>query len=102
MICPKCKENKAHRSRRSGFKDLGARLFFRTPYRCRACKERFYVNLRGSSVLELRSTEEKRVIKLRRGLRMQHIKRQALSYGIGTLILVIILYFMFQQRIPTE
>src|ERR1700689_2980834 len=47
MICPKCNENQAHRSRRSGFKDWAARLMMRIPYRCRACKTRSYVSLHG-------------------------------------------------------
>jgi len=102
MICPKCKENKAHRSRRSGFKDWAVSLFLRTPYRCRACKTRFYVNLRGGNVLKLRSDEEKRVIKLRRELRMRQARRQILGYGISSLILVLILYYLFQQRIVSE
>ena len=102
MICPKCKENNAHRSRRSGLKDRFATLLLLTPYRCRACKERYYINLRGSNVLELRTPEEKRVIRMRRGLRVQQIKRQLLGYGISSLILLAILYYLFQQRIVSE
>lgn len=102
MICPKCKENKAHRSRRSGFKDWVASLAMRIPYRCRACKARSYVAMYGGSSLKLRSPEERRVIKLRRGLRMQQLKRQLIGYGISSLILVLILYYLFQQRVPSE
>ncbi len=102
MICPKCKENKAHRSRRSGFRDWVAGLFLQTPYRCHACRNRFYINLRGGNVLKLRSAEEKRVIKLRRELRMRQVRRQLLGYGISSIVLILILYYLFQQHIVTE
>ena len=102
MICPKCSENRAHRSRRSGVKDWAASLMLRIPYRCRACKARWYVFPYGGKSMKLRSPEERRVIKLRRGLRTQQIKRQLIGYGISSLILVIILYYLFQQRVPSE
>jgi hypothetical protein len=102
MICPKCKENKAHRSRRAGFKDWVMSLTMRIPYRCRACKTRSYVFPYGGGTLKLRSAEERRVIKLRRGLRMQQLKRQLIGYGISSIILILILYYLFQQRVPTE
>jgi len=72
------------------------------PYRCRACKERWYVFPYSRSSLKLRSPEERRVIKLRRGLRMQQLKRQLIGYGISSLILILILYYLFQQRVPSE
>ncbi len=102
MICPKCRENKAHRSRRSGVRDRLAGLFLRTPYRCGACKARFYVNLRAESAFKLRTPEEKRVIKLRRELQARKIRRQLIGYGLSSLILVLVLYYFFQQRIYTE
>ena len=102
MICPKCKENRAHRSRRSGFQDWAASLAFRIPYRCRACKERSYINPRGAGGLKLRTPEERRVIKMRRGLQTKKLKRELIAYGLGSLILLAILYYVFQQRIPTE
>ena len=102
MICPKCNENRAHRSRRSGFQDWVASLAFRIPYRCRACKERSYINPHGAGGLRFRSAEERRVIKMRRGLKVKKLKRELIAYGIGSLILLAILYYVFQQRIPTE
>lgn len=41
--CPKCKSERAHRSRRKGIfeKSLG-RLFGLLPYRCDACDERYF------------------------------------------------------------
>jgi hypothetical protein len=102
MICPKCNENRAHRSRRSGFQDWAASLVFRIPYRCRACKARSYINPHGAGGLKFRSPEERRVIKMRRGLQVKKLKREIIAYGIGSLILLAILYYVFQQRIPTE
>ena len=102
MICPKCKENRAHRSRRSGFKDWAASLAFRIPYRCRACKERSYINPHTAGGLKLRSAEERRVISMRRGLKVKKLKRELIAYGVGSIILALILYYVFQQRIPTE
>jgi hypothetical protein len=102
MICPKCKENKAHRSRRSGFKDLLASLALRIPYRCRACETRWYVFPYGQNLLSLRTPEERRVIKLRRTLRLQKMKRQLVGYGVSSLILIALLYYLFQQRMGGE
>jgi hypothetical protein len=102
MICPKCGENRAHRSRRSGFGDWANSLIFRIPYRCRSCKARSYISTRGDGSLRLRTPEERRVIKLRRTLRTQKLKRELIAYGVGSLILALILYYIFQQRIPSE
>jgi hypothetical protein len=102
MICPKCKENRAHRSRRSGFKDWAASLLLRIPYRCRACNARTYIYPYGDFSMKLRTPEERRVIKLRRGLQAQKFKRELIAYGIGSLILLFVLYYFFQQRVPTE
>ncbi len=102
MICPKCKENKAHRSRRSGFKDWVASLFLYIPYRCHACKERSYVLSYGGGSMKLRTPEERRVIKLRRGLRIKKLKRELIGYGLSSIVLILILYYFLQQRIPSE
>src|SRR5579863_904851 len=102
MICPKCKENRAHRSRRSGFKDWVAGVFLHVPYRCRACNARTYVYPHGSISMSLRTPEERRVIKLRRSLRAKKLKRELIGYGISSLILILILYYFLQQRIPSE
>jgi hypothetical protein len=75
---------------------------FRIPYRCRACKERSYISTRGSGSLKFRTPEERRVIKMRRTLNAKKLRRELIAYGIGSLILAAILYYVFQQRIPTE
>ncbi len=102
MICPKCRENKAHRSRRSGFKDWAAGVILRIPYRCRACGVRVYISRFGSDWTRLRTPEERRVVQLRRALKMRKIRRELIAYGIGSLIMLCVLYYLFQQHIPTE
>ncbi len=102
MICPKCKENNAHRSRRAGLKDWVASVFLHTPYRCHACKWRGYVSAYSGSSMKLRTPEERRVIKMRRTLKTKKLKRELIGYGISSLILILLLYYFLQQRIPTE
>lgn len=100
MICPKCNENHAHRSRRSGFVDWAAGLVLLIPYRCRACKTRSYINPHGAGSLKLRTPEERRVIKMRRSLRNKKLKRELIAYALGTLILAAIIYYFLQDRAP--
>ena len=52
--------------------------------------------------MKLRTPEERRVIKMRRSLRSKKIKRELIGYGISSLILIAILYYFLQQRIPSE
>lgn len=102
MICPKCKENKAHRSRRSGLKDWAASLILRIPYRCRACGVRVHISRFGSEWTGLRTSEERRVLQQRRALKLRKIRRELIAYGIGSLIMLGVLYYLFQQHIPTQ
>lgn len=102
MICPKCKENKAHRSRRSGVKDWALALILRIPYRCRACGVRVYISKFGSGATGLRTSEERRVLQMRRALKLRRMKRELMAYGIGLVIMIGVLYYLFQQHIPTE
>jgi hypothetical protein len=97
MICPACKENRAHRSRRAGLKDWAMSLGFRVPYRCRACKTRWYAFLYGKSLLESRTPEERQVVKLRRALRFQRAKRQIVGYALSSLILLVVLYYLLNN-----
>lgn len=40
--CPKCTSIDVRRANRAGLKDTMLRLFFISPYRCRACRHKFY------------------------------------------------------------
>ena len=101
MTCPQCKESKAHRSHRDGFKDWCLGLFNRTPYRCRGCRARFYVYLHGETSSNLRTPEERKILKIRRRYKWRQSKRTLLAFGICFVLLVCILYLLMQQRVPS-
>ena len=102
MICPRCKENRAHRSHRSGIVDHLARWFAVKPYRCHACNHRFYVYRDGETSPKLRTPEERRIMKLRRAIRWRRTRGEVLLYGVSSLILLALLYYVLTQHISTE
>jgi len=102
MTCPNCKESKAHRSHRAGIKDWIAGLTKRTPYRCGACKHRFYVYLHGETSTRLRTAEERRILRIRRKYKWRKSRRQLAAFAFCSIVLVAILYFLMQQRMPAE
>ncbi|HVW84506.1 MAG TPA: hypothetical protein VHB50_07485 [Bryobacteraceae bacterium] len=102
MICPKCGENKAHRSHRAGVQDHVRRLFQMIPYRCRACQHRFYAYRAGEKSSKLRTTEERKIMELRRRLKWKQSRRILAIAGLGILALIAILYAVIQQRVVTE
>ncbi len=99
MICPKCKENRAHRSHRTGLKDWFARFFDEIPYRCHACDTRFYAYRGGENSEKLRTPEEMKIMQLRRTLRWKRSRRELTVYGIAALVMIFIIYYALQQRI---
>ena len=42
MICPQCRSERCYRSRRQGVKDHALGVLGLRPWRCQACKRRFY------------------------------------------------------------
>lgn len=98
MICPKCRENRAHRSHRSGPKDYLLRMFHQIPYRCHNCKARFYAYRSGERSEKLRTHEEMKIMQLRRKIRWKRSKRELAVYGVAAGILVVIVYMALQQR----
>jgi hypothetical protein len=100
MICAVCKEPKAHRSHREGVKDWTLGLFNKTPYRCHACKARFYVYRHGEEDSRLRTAEEQRIIKLRRKYKWKQSKRQLLAFGLCALVVAVAIYMIVQERVP--
>jgi hypothetical protein len=99
MICPKCKENRAHRSHRAGLKDRLFYVFSQIPYRCHACNTRFYAYRAGEKSARLRTREEMKIMQLRRRLRWKRSKRELAAYGIAALLLLFIIYYTLQQRV---
>ncbi len=79
-----------------------ASLAKRTPYRCGACKQRFYVYLHGEASSKLRTSEERRILKIRRKYKWKKFKRQLIAFAVFSVLLIAILYVLMQQRMPTE
>jgi hypothetical protein len=101
MTCPKCGKNRAHRSHRS-LLDRAVSWMALKPYRCRECQHRFFAYRAGEKSSKLRTPEERRIMKLRRGIRWKRTRAELILYGIGSLIFLAILLYIIQQRIVTE
>jgi hypothetical protein len=99
MTCPKCGEQRAHRSHRSGIKDRFLRMFEMIPYRCKKCSVRFYAYRAGEKSSKLRTSEERKIMELRRRLRWKRSRRELAAYGFGALLLLAIIYTVLQQRV---
>jgi hypothetical protein len=101
MICPKCRKPHAHRSHRS-VKDWFVSWLALKPYRCRDCQHRFYAYRDGIATSGLRTPEEQRIMKLRRGIKWRKSRMELLLYGISSIIFLLILYYIIQQRLPSD
>ena len=99
MTCVKCKEPKAHRSHRTGLMDWFYRFFQMIPYRCHACKARFYAYRAGEESASMRTGEERKVMALRRRMRWKHSKKQLLLFGFGAALVVALLFVLMTQRV---
>ena len=99
LTCVKCNKPKAHRSHRAGFRDAVYRIFQLIPYRCQACKARFYAYRAGEQSATMRTAEERKVMALRRRLRWKHSKKAIVLFGLGTALLVSCMYLLLQQRV---
>lgn len=98
MICPKCGKSSAHRSHRS-WTDRILSFVALKPYRCRDCRHRFYAYKGGIGSAKLRSSEERRIMKLRRSIRWKRTRGELILYTLSSLIFLAILYYIIQQRI---
>ncbi len=98
MICIKCGVPRAHRSHRAGLADNWNRLFRRVPYRCKACKARFYAYRSGEKSDSMRSGEERRIMSLRRKIRWKKTKKELAVYAVAGLIMAFVVYIALQQR----
>lgn len=102
MICPKCGENKAHRSHRQNLKDRILGWFSKKPYRCHACNLRFYAFRDGETSPKLRTAEEIRIMKLRRKIRWKRSRVELIAYAICSILVAAMIYYLIQQRITPE
>jgi hypothetical protein len=98
MICPKCNQNRAHRSHRT-IKDWAVSWLALKPYRCHDCKHRFYAYKSGVTSDRLRTSEERRIMKLRRSIKWKRRRGELILFGISSLIFLAILYYIIQQRV---
>jgi len=67
------------------------------PYRCGDCKHRFYAYRGGEGSEKLRSAEERRIMQLRRKIRWRRTRGELILYGIGSLIMAAIIYYVLHQ-----
>jgi hypothetical protein len=102
MICPHCKENRAHRSHRQNFKDRIMALFSMKPYRCHACNRRFYAYRDGETSPKLRTAEEIRIMRLRRKIRWRKSRIELAAYAICSIIVAAVIYYLIQQRVSGD
>jgi hypothetical protein len=98
MVCPKCKENTAHRVAREGFYDQTANLFFFKPYSCTACSHRFRVLRLDLGVAALRAAMEERRMRFRSRKNWKRIRRDLMFYGFGALAMAAVIYYITRQR----
>jgi hypothetical protein len=75
------------------------RLFQMIPYRCHACKARFYAYRAGEESASMRTGEERKVMALRRRLRWKREKKALALYGLGAIVLILGLWALMQQRV---
>jgi transposase-like protein len=95
MLCPKCKTDNAHRSRRVSVRERIGRLLGFSPYRCHQCNHRFQI----FSDSEPRPTApdtraEKEIATTRGAFRWKQRRLQILIYGSALTLFVFVLYFL--------
>jgi hypothetical protein len=92
MTCPKCNASDVRPSREAGLGDRAASWVLLKPYRCLACNRRFraYTSPMDSNMLRKR---------LQKARRSKATRRELVMYGIASVILAAIIYFIVQQRL---
>lgn len=93
MICAKCGEPKAHRSHGRGPLDVIYKLFRMTPYRCRACRARFYT-YRSGATSGLRTPEERKIIELRRRIKWRNSKKTITLYVLASIVAAALVFYL--------
>ncbi len=86
MICPQCKEDKAHRTPRQGIADALASWFRLKPWLCPGCKTRFRVRTDGPSPL---FEAEMRMSELTRSKEWRNFRRNWLGFVIAGIMLAL-------------
>lgn len=99
MICPKCKNNRAHRSHRTFSERVIGWVGFK-PYRCKECKHRFYAYRGGERSEKLRSTEERRIMALRRKIKWKRTKGELVLYAVGLVVMLVLIRYLMTLEPP--
>jgi len=95
MLCPKCKTDNAHRSRRVSVMERVAHLVGASPYRCHQCSHRFRSFSHwhpGAVAPETRA--EKEIATTRSSLRWKQWRLEIWIYGSALIVFVVLLYFL--------
>jgi len=101
VICPKCKEDRAHRAHRQGIKELVAAMFSRFPYRCHNCGHRYLVYRYEERPSEVPLTSTEREIqRTRLTQRRKRSRRVFLLYASALLVFLAFLYYITRERPP--
>jgi hypothetical protein len=102
LICPKCSNDKAHRSHRRGFAEQLAGVIGFRAYRCHGCEHRF-VRFRYASEPSPGEVapSEREVRVTRSALRWKSKRREILLYAFGLLLFLVFLYFITRERGPS-
>lgn len=72
------------------------------PYRCKKCHIRYYAYLAGEKSDRMRTTEERRIMKIRRALKWKHWKRSLAVYALGLIAFAVAAYMFTRQSVPSQ
>ena len=72
------------------------------PYRCKKCHIRYYAYLAGEKSDRMRTTEERRIMKIRRAIKWKHSKREWTIYALGLIAFAVAAYMFMQQTTPSQ
>ncbi len=95
MICPKCREDRAHRSHRSGLKEWAASLFGYYPYRCGKCGQRSVI---ARNAADATGAIQSEIVRTQRRLKRARKRLEALVYGSALLVFLAVLYYITRQH----
>jgi hypothetical protein len=99
MICPRCKENTAHRAERVGFIDNTANRFLFKPYSCGECRHRFYALRRDITGAALRADVSRWFAGYNLGRKGKRNRRELVIYALAAVAIVAVIYYISQQRL---
>jgi DNA-directed RNA polymerase subunit RPC12/RpoP len=98
LQCPKCSQERAHRSHRKGLIERIVSLFGWYPYRCHACNSRF-LSRRDRPRTGLTGTERE-IRATRAAIKWRARKPVLLAYGSAVIVVLISLYFLLRHGGP--